>query len=137
MRDGGRGPWERSDLPQPADLEPEEQELHRLLASVPPVPPPLGFRDAVMRRLSPGRRSIWEGALAAALAIPSIAFIVWELAVHGADFAAGLEQAFALAGSTQAETFFFVDGLVVLAFAVLGAASLLGADALIRAERAR
>lgn len=116
--------------PRMADLEPAERGVDRLLAAVTPVPPPLGFRDGVMRRIGAGRRSPYEWPLAAALALPSLAFIGWSLAVEGLDIAVALENVFTLASGTQRQAFFFVDGLLVLAFALLGIGALVGSHAL-------
>jgi hypothetical protein len=117
------------------DLEPEEESVDRVLATVPSVPPPQGFRDAVMRRIG-RRRSAWELVVAAALAVPSAAFLAWIALVHGEDFATGIQSVFTAAQGTQSELFFFVDGLVVLAVALLGLGSALAAHALLRAPAA-
>jgi hypothetical protein len=117
------------------DLEPEERSVDRLLAGVTPVAPPIGFRDAVMRRIGASRRAPYEWPLAAALALPSLAFIAWSLAVEGVDMALALENTLALAAGTQQQAFFSVDGLLVLAFALLGIGALVGSHALVSPER--
>lgn len=114
-----------------ADLDPQERGVDRVLSAATPVPPPLGFRDAVMRRIGAGERAPYEWPLAAALALPSLAFIAWSLAVEGVDMAVALENVFALATGTQQQAFFFVDGLLVLAFAFLGIGALVGSHALV------
>ncbi len=54
------------------DLDPEELSIHRLLAAARPEPLPLGFRDAVMKRVrTDGTPSRWEWIFAAILAVPS------------------------------------------------------------------
>ncbi|MDP9265821.1 MAG: hypothetical protein M3O91_06870 [Chloroflexota bacterium] len=116
------------------DLEDDELAIDRLFAAVPPEAPPLGFRDAVMRALIAEERTSWEWIVAALLALPSFTFVAWELARSGADFARAFESAIAFATSAQgdAEAFFFVDGLFVLAVALLGLASLIATHALLR-----
>ncbi len=116
------------------DLEDDELALDRLFAAVPPEAPPVGFRDAVMGALVAEQRSSWEWIVAALLALPSLVFVAWELARSGADLARAFESALAFTMSAQedAEAFFFVDGLFVLAVALLGLASLIATHALLR-----
>ncbi len=112
------------------DLAPDERALDRVLSAAVPVAPPIGFRDSVMRRVRAERpRTTWEWIVATALALPSLAYLAWELAANGSDFVDGLSNAFAAAQGTQAEEFFFVDGLVVLAVALIGVASVVAAHA--------
>lgn len=112
------------------DLAPEELSLDRVLAAAAPVAPPIGFRDAVMRQVGAERpRAMWEWVVAAALALPSLAYLVWDLAANGSDFIDGLSNAFLAAQGAQAEEFFFVDGLVVIAVALIGVASVVAAHA--------
>lgn len=113
------------------DLDPAELAVDRLLAAVPPVPPPLGFRDAVMRRIAGEPRSLLEWAVAAALALPSLAFLLWELAVEGVDLELALANVLTFAAGAQEQTFFSVDGLLVFAFALLGLGGLVGSHALL------
>lgn len=116
---------------RPADLGPEERDVDRLLAAVPPVAPPFGFRDAVLRRIRAERRSPYELPIALALALPSLAYLVWAVGLNGSDIAAAIENVFVLAAGTGEEAFFFVDGLLVLAFALLGVGALVGSHALV------
>jgi hypothetical protein len=120
------------------DLEPGERGVDRVLGAVPPVAPPLGFRDAVLRRIGAERRSPYEWPIALALAVPSLAYLVWAVALNGADIALAIENVLALAGGTSEAAFFAVDGLLVLAFALLGIGALVGTHALVTpAEQAR
>jgi hypothetical protein len=122
----------------PEDLEPPERSTHRLLSAVPRQPVPLGFRDAVMREIAGGSRSVWEWIVAAALAIPSLVFLAHQLATHGDEFAGALNNVVTAAAAESADAFFFVDGATVLAVALLGVASLLAAHAsIVVAARAR
>ena len=63
-----------NDLPGLSDLDADERELNYLLSAVPPQAPPVGFRDAVMRRVAE-RRVGWELLVAALLALPSLAYL--------------------------------------------------------------
>jgi hypothetical protein len=51
--------------------------------------------------------------------------------LNGSDIAAAIENVFVLAAGTGDEAFFFVDGLLVLAFALLGVGALVGSHALV------
>ncbi len=113
----------------PEDLDPAERSLHELLAGVPPQVLPLGFREAVMRQVAGGRPSAWEWIIAAALALPSLGFLVHQLATNGDEFAAALNNVAAAASAETGEAFFFIDGATVLALALLGIASLIAAHA--------
>lgn len=113
-----------------ADLEPEERELHLVLSAVPPQAPPVGFRDTVMRRVVE-RRVGWEWLVSALLALPSLAFLARQMAESGQDFAAAFTNVLAAASSDTAGAAFFIDGLTVLAFALIGVSCVLGAHALI------
>jgi hypothetical protein len=121
----------------PADLEPAERHTQELLAGVPPQVLPLGFRDAVMRKVAAARPKAWEWIVAAALAIPSLAFLVHQHATHGDEFAAALNGVMAAAAAETADAFFFIDGATVLALALLGIASLIAAHAVIAAPARR
>ncbi|OGO70947.1 MAG: hypothetical protein A3H36_05620 [Chloroflexi bacterium RIFCSPLOWO2_02_FULL_71_16] len=105
--------------------------MDRVLAAVPPVAPPIGFRDAVLRRIRAERRSPYEWPMALALALPSLAYLFWTVGLNGSDIAVAIENVFALAAGTEGQAFFSVDGLLVLAFALLGVGALLGTHALI------
>lgn len=91
---------------------------------------PLGFRDAVMRRVSQ-RQVGWEWLVAALLAFPSLAFLARQVSESGSDFAAALANVVAAASSETAGAAFFIDGLTVLAFALVGVACVVAAHALI------
>ncbi len=121
----------------PGDLEPSERRTHELLAAVPPRALPLGFRDAVMRRVAGARPKAWEWIIAAALALPSLAFLVHQHITHGDEFAAALNNVMAAAVAETAGAFFFVDGATVLALALVGIASLLAAHASLTAPARR
>ena len=113
----------------PSDLEPEERELHNVLSAIPPQAPPFGFRDAVMRRVVE-RRVGWEWLVAALLALPSLAYLAGQLAESGEDFAAALTNIMTAASSTTTTASFFIDGLTVLAVALVGVACVFAAHAL-------
>lgn len=114
-----------------SDLGPEERAVDRVLAAVPPVAPPLGSLERVMARIRAEDRSPYEWPIALALVLPSLAYVVWAIATGGADMSLALENTFTLASGTGAEAFFAVDGLLVLAFALLGMGALIGSHALV------
>ena len=113
-----------------SDLEPDERDLHFVLSSVPPQAPPVGFRDRVMRRVVEQRVG-WELLVAALLALPSLAFLARQIAESGEDFAAALVNVITATSSDSTEASFFIDGLTVLAIALVGIACVLAAHALI------
>jgi hypothetical protein len=119
-----------SDIHHLVDLDPAERDVHLVLSAVPPQAPPLGFRDAVMRRVS-HRQVGWEWLVAALLALPSLAFLARQLSESGADFAAALANVVAAASSETSGAAFFIDGLTVLALALVGVACVVAAHALI------
>lgn len=112
------------------DLEPEERTVHSVLSAVPPTAPPLGFRDAVMRRVS-HRQVGWEWLVSALLVLPSLAFLARQMTESGADFAAAVTNVLAAASTDVASVAFFIDGLTVLAFALVGVGCVVAAHALI------
>ncbi|HET7701623.1 MAG TPA: hypothetical protein VFM06_12240 [Candidatus Limnocylindria bacterium] len=114
-----------------ADLDPEERELHHLLASVAPVAPPVGFRDRILDRVRSERRVVWEWIVAALLALPSLVFLARQALIHGEDFALAMANIVTAASTETNDAFFFVDGLTVLAIALLGLASAFAAHALV------
>jgi len=114
----------------PSDLEPEERSLHHVLSAVPPQAPPFGFRDAVMRRVVE-RRVGWEWLVAALLALPSLAFLARQIVESGDEFTAALTNVLAAASGDAAGAAFFIDGLTVLAIALIGVACVVAAHALI------
>ena len=113
----------------PSDLEPEERDLQYVLSAIPPQAPPVGFRDAVMRRIVE-RRVGWEWLVAALLALPSLAYLARQLAESGEDFAAALTNIVTAASSNTTTASFFIDGLTVLAVALVGIACVFAAHAL-------
>lgn len=112
------------------DLEPVERDLDRLLAAAPPVALPIGFRDLVMTRVRGERRVTWEWIVAALFALPSLAFLVRQIAVHGDEFARAFSNVVTGASTETSDAFFFVDGLTVVSLALLGIACALAAHAL-------
>ena len=112
------------------DLEPGEMELHRLLAGVPPQALPFGFRDELMSRLR-SRRVVWELIVALLFAVPSLAFLTRQVLVHGDDFMQAIGNVITAASSETTDAFFFVDGLTVIALALLGIACAFAAHALL------
>ena len=100
-----------------------------MLSAIPPQAPPFGFRDAVMRRVVE-RRVGWEWLVAALLALPSLAYLARQLAESGEDFAAALTNVVTAASASTASPSFFIDGLTVLAVALVGVACVFAAHAL-------
>ena len=113
----------------PSDLEPAERAIHQVLSAVAPQALPLGFRDAVMRRVAAGGGVAWEWIVAGVLALPSVAFLVYQVVTHGDEFTTALNNVMTAASAESADAFFFVDGTTVLALAILGIASLIAAHA--------
>jgi hypothetical protein len=112
--------------------------FHRL----PLEPTPLGFRDAVMSRISvnAARSSRWEWILAALVALPSLAFVVWNVMDNGDEIAAALGMlANALLGIDEwdASSSVYVDGVLLVAIALVGVAGLLVTHALLSDEQQR
>ncbi len=119
-----------------ADLDPSERDLDLLLAAVPPQALPFGFRDRVMSRLG-DRRVTWEWIVAALLAVPSVVFLTRQMLVHGEDFAQAITNVVTAASSQTDDAFFFVDGLTIIALALLGVASAFAAHALLASDPGR
>ncbi|HYR94582.1 MAG TPA: hypothetical protein VEP48_10305 [Methylomirabilota bacterium] len=119
-----------NDRPILDDLEPDELQLHRLLAAAPPQALPVGFRDSIMARLR-SRRVTWELIVALLFAVPSLAFLARQVLVHGEDFARAIGNIMTAASSETTDAFFFVDGLTVIALALLGVACAFAAHALL------
>jgi len=107
-----------------------EEDLDRLLSVAPPQALPFGFRDRVMGRLQE-RQVAWEWIIAALFAIPSLVFLVRQVLVHGEDFVQAMANVVTAASSQTSDAFFFVDGLTVLALALLGIACAFAAHALL------
>lgn len=116
------------------DLDSDELTVHRILSAVRPEPLPVGFRDAVMQQVIGGRRIAWEWVAASALAVPSVAYLFWAVLAHGADLAAGVDGVLAAAQGLEdaSGASFFVDGLLVIAVALVGLGSLIAAHAMLR-----
>src|SRR3954465_15236633 len=119
-----------------AKTDPDELALDALLARVPPVAPPFGLRDRVMARLLE-RRVLWEWIVAALFAIPSVVYLTRLVLVHGEDLSATAANVMLASSSGAGDAFFFVDGLTVVALALLGIASAVGAHALFVSETRR
>lgn len=111
-----------------AGPEADERELDRLLAVVPPIAPPLGLREGVLRRVAE-RRVLWEWIVAALLAAPSLAFLTREIVGHGDEFARAFGNVVTTASSQTTDAFFFVDGLTIIALTLLGVACAVAAHA--------
>ena len=114
-----------------ADLDMAEAELHQKLAAVPPQPLPLGFRDGVMSRLRNERRVTWEWIVAVLFAVPSLAFLARQVLVQGDDLMKAIANITSAASSEMTDAFFFVDGLTVIALALLGIGCAFAAHALL------
>lgn len=115
---------------EPFDLDPAERDLHRLLAAVPPRAVPMGFRDEVMSRLRNEHRVAWEWIVALVLAVPNLLFLARQIALHGDDFARAMGNVMSAAISDPGDAFFFVDGLTVVALALVGISCAVAAHAL-------
>lgn len=114
------------------DVDRDEAAFDRVFGSIPPTAPPVGFRDGVMRRVRGDTWSAVEIAIALALALPSLAFLVWDFVSEGLDLETALGNVLTLSGAGQDQAFFSVDGLLVVAFALLGVGALVGSHALLR-----
>ena len=123
-----------------SDQTPAERPFTELFRRLPTEPLPLGFRDAVMARIARGRSRRWEWIVAAALAIPNLAFLVWELLERGdelTDAVGSLLNALVGTEPWDASSAFYVDGLIILALALVGLAGALLTHALLAAEPVR
>ena len=116
-------------MSQRGDLDADERDLDHLLSFAPPMPLPLGFRDRVMSRVR-DRGATWEWMVAGLFAAPSLLYLARLVMVHGDDFAQALGNVVTAASSETSDAFFFVDGLTVVALALLGAACAFAAHAL-------
>lgn len=117
------------------DLDRDEVELDQLLSAVRPAPLPLGFRDAVMRRVrDDGTATRWEWVFAAVLALPSLAYLAWGLAAHGSELgtsiSAILVAAQGLDQTSGADV--VIDGLAIISLALVGIGSAVAAHAMLR-----
>lgn len=111
-----------------SERDEDDREFDELLGSLPAAPPPLTLREGVLRRIAE-RRLLWEWVVAAVLAVPSTVFLAREAAMHGDEFAAAFGNVVTAASSESSGAFFFVDGLTVVALALLGAACAIAAHA--------
>jgi len=87
-----------------------------------------------MTRLG-SRRVVWELIVALLFAVPSVAFLTRQVLVHGDDFMAAIGNVMTAASSETTDAFFFVDGLTVIALALLGIACAFAAHALLVGRR--
>lgn len=117
------------------DLENDERSVHRLLSAVKPEPLPIGFRDSVMRQVrNDGATAVWEWLVAAAFAVPGLAYLAWRMAASGGELATSLNSILSaaagigLGGSADVA----IDGLAIMSFALVGVASVLAAHAMLR-----
>ena len=119
-----------------------ERTFTELFQRMPTEHAPLGFRDTVMARIAAesARRWRWEWLAAFAVAIPSLIFLMSTLIEHGDELGDGLGSiANALLGleDWDASTSVYVDGIVLLAVALVGIAGLLVTHALLAEEQTR
>jgi hypothetical protein len=119
-----------------------ERAFTELFHRLPVEPLPLGFRDTVMSRItaSASASSRWEWVVAAVIAIPSGLFLLWSVLENGDDFAAafsGFGSALLGLDEWDASSSIYVDGLVLVAVALVGIAGLLVTHALLTEEPRR
>lgn len=117
------------------DLERDELDIHALLGAARPEPLPIGFRDTVMSRIrSDGAPTRWEWIFAAILALPSLAYLGWGLAAHGAELGASISAILVAAqGLDQTSgADVVVDGLAIVSLALVGLGSAVAAHAMLR-----
>ena len=120
------------------DLEHDELSVHRLLSAVKPEPLPIGFRDSVMRRVrDDGAPAVWEWLVAAAFAVPGLAYLAWRVAANGGELLASLSSILTAAAGIDlgGSADFAVDGLAIMSFALVGVASVLAAHAMLRGSQ--
>lgn len=116
------------------DLQPDELEIHELLSAVRPAALPVGFRDAVMREVRTERRATrWEWVFAAALALPSLAYLAWGLLAHGAELGASLNAILVAAQGLDQTTGadIVIDGLSIISLALVAIGSAVAAHAML------
>ncbi len=119
---------------------PVERSFTELFHRLPTEPPPIGFRDAVMAAVGRHRSRRWEWTVAGVVAVPNLLFLLWQLVARGDE----LSAAFAALMNTllgveewDPSGFVFVDGLLLLAVALVGVGGLLVTHALLADERSR
>ncbi len=123
-----------------AEQSPSELAFTELFRRLPVEPPPIGFRDSVMAQIVRQARSPWEWIVAAALAFPSLLFLLWQLLERGGELTdafAALMNAVSSVDDSDAGRVVFVDGSLLLAVALLGLAGLLVTHALLAGARSR
>ena len=117
------------------DLDHDELDIHQLLSAARPATLPIGFREGVMRGVrNEGAVSRWEWIFAAALALPSLAYLLWGLAAHGAELGASI-SAILVAAQGLDQTGgadIAIDGLAIISLAFVGIASAVAAHAMLR-----
>ena len=117
------------------DLDHDELAVHRLLSAVRPEPLPIGFRDSVMRQVrNDGAPAAWEWLVAAAFAVPGLAYLAWRLAANGGELATSLSSILSAAAGIDlgGGADVAIDGLAIMSFALVGVASILAAHAMLR-----
>ena len=117
------------------DLDQAELSVHRLLSAVKPEPLPIGFRDSVMRQIrNEGAPATWEWLVAAAFALPGLAYLAWRLAANGGELLASLSSILTAAAGVDlgGSADVAIDGLAIMSFALVGIASVLAAHAMLR-----
>jgi hypothetical protein len=122
------------------DLERDELDIHQLLSAAKPAPLPIGFRDTVMSQIrNDGAPTRWEWIFAGVLALPSLAYLVWGLAAHGAELGASISailiEAQGLDVTSGADV--VVDGLAIVSLALVGIGSAVAAHAMLRGTEPR
>ena len=116
------------------DLDHDELEIHQLLSAAKPAPLPIGFRDSVMRSVRGQRTATrWEWIFAAVLALPSLAYLFWALAAHGAELGASLNAILVAAQGFDQTTGadIVVDGLSIVSLALVAIGSAVAAHAML------
>ena len=114
------------------EVDRDETSFDRVFGAIAPIAPPIGFRDAVMRRVRSDTWSAAEIALAIALALPSLAFLAWDFASEGIDLENAIGNLLTISAVGGDQAFFSVDGVLVVAFALLGLGALVASHALLR-----
>jgi hypothetical protein len=115
-----------------------ERAYSELLQRLPASPVPLGFREKVMARIGHERPQSWEWIAAAVVGIPNLVFLAWELLVGNGELAFAVDNLAALFTSEDwsSDASFAVDGMVLLALALVGLAAMLMTHALVISRRA-
>src|SRR5207237_899130 len=90
------------DQRRPSDLEDAERPVQRLLSAIPPRALPLGFRDEVMRHVTARTTLTWEWIAAAVLAVPSLAFLIFQVVDRADEVGAALNNIVAAPASGSA-----------------------------------